>query len=114
MIIELQHDNLRQYSEVVIEPPTHSPFQGKWPPSIISIVMEGCVRIPNLTSEPIKITKSHFAHVRSVFILTPSKIDIHTPPLKGILKSPIVNFSDSVKVAFSFVHMSILVQLNQR
>ena len=53
--VELQDDNLRKYKgEVSIEPPIDSPYQGKLPPRFISRVIEG---IPNLTGEPIKISK---------------------------------------------------------
>ena len=97
--VELQNDNLRRYKgEVSIEPPIDSPYQGKWPPRFISRVIEGCVCIPNLTGEAIKISKSqHVAQVRSIFIPTPER-DIPSLPDKGMSKSPQVNFSGSVRV----------------
>ena len=68
--IEIYSDNLSIYEgEIAIEPRTDSPLQGNWPAPSISRVIQGTVRIPNETEEPIHISKcKHFAQVRRVTI----------------------------------------------
>ena len=66
--IEIQSPSLSEYEgEVLIEPRIDSPLQGKWPPPMISRVIQGTVRIPNDGAELIHLSKSeHFARIRRV------------------------------------------------
>ena len=70
--VEIQSASLSEYEgEVSIEPRVDSPLQGKWPPPMISRVIQGTVRIPNDGTEPIHLGKSrHFAQIRRVASLT--------------------------------------------
>ena len=67
-------DELKSFDgEVAIEPRTESPLSGQWPIPSITRVIQGSVRIPNLTNEPVSITKSqHLAQIRCV--VTPSQL----------------------------------------
>ena len=64
--VEYEHKSLYNYEgEVAIEPHTDSPQH--WPAPAISRVINGRVRIPNLTANPVKLSKSqHFASIRRV------------------------------------------------
>ena len=64
--IEYDNSSLTNYEgEVAIEPHTDSP--SNWPQPTISRVIDGRLRIPNNTDEPIKLSKSqHFALIRRV------------------------------------------------
>ena len=66
--IELNDVSLSSYEgEISIEPRIDSPLQGTWPSPTISRVIQGVVRVPNNTSEPIYLSKTkHFAQVRHV------------------------------------------------
>ena len=66
--MEIQSDSLSEYEGAVsIEPRVDSPLQGSWPPPMISRVIQGTVRIPNDSSDPIYLAKSkHFAQIRRV------------------------------------------------
>ena len=72
--IEIYADELKSFDgEVAIEPHTESPLSGQWPIPSITRVIQGSVRIPNLTNEPVSITKSqHLAQIRRV--VTPSQL----------------------------------------
>ncbi len=53
--------------EVSIEPRSDFPYNGTWPSPVITRVIDGTVRIPNLGNEPIKLAKSqHIAQMRRV------------------------------------------------
>ena len=87
--IEISSDQLSGYDndEVSIEPRVDSPSQGSWPSPTISRVIQGSVRIPNQSSEPIKINKcQHFAQIRRV---TTSEVlaSITTPVVSQSLPS---------------------------
>ena len=67
--LEISSNELANYEsdEVAIEPRTDSPLQGSWPSPTISRVIQGSIRIPNQSAEPIKINKcQHFAQIRRV------------------------------------------------
>ena len=66
--VEIQSTSLSNYEgEVSIEPRVDSPLQGSWPSPTISRVIQGTVRIPNDTDEPIHLSKTkHFAQIRRV------------------------------------------------
>ena len=98
---ELQHDDLRQYDEVAIEPPTDAPFKGKWPPSIVSRVIDGYIRIPNLGDELVKINRSqHVAQVRSVYVPSTTTCDQNSvdTTLSSICSTRTYSSSDNVIV----------------
>ena len=67
--IEINSTDLSDYDdqEVAIEPRVDSPMLGSWPSPTISRVIQGSVRIPNHTDEPVRIGKcQHFAQIRRV------------------------------------------------
>ena len=67
--LEVSSDNLHNYDdeEVSIEPRVDSPLQGSWPPPAVSRVIQGSVRIPNRSNEPVYINKcQHFAQIRRI------------------------------------------------
>ena len=66
--VEIYDDSLSAFEgEVSIEPRIDSPLEGEWPSPAISRVIQGTVRIPNDTEEPIHLSKSrHFAQIRRV------------------------------------------------
>ena len=63
--VEIYADELKSFDgEVAIESRTESPLSGQWPIPSITRVIQGSVRIPNLTNEPVSITKSqHLAQI---------------------------------------------------
>ncbi len=84
--IEVSSEKLDVYEneEVAIEPRIDSPLQGEWPPPSISRVIQGSIRIPNNSTEPIKIKKcQHFAQIRRV---TTSDViaSLSTPDLEPV------------------------------
>ena len=66
--VEVRNQSLSEYEgQVLIEPRVDSPLQGKWPPPMISQVIQGTVRIPNESAELIHLSKcKHFAQIRRV------------------------------------------------
>ena len=68
--MELHSNALYEYEgEVSIEPRIDSPVDGEWPQSHISRVIQGVVRIPNLSNKPVLINKAqHFADIRWVIV----------------------------------------------
>ena len=71
--------------EVAIEPHTPSSSQTDWIHPSISRVINGVVRIPNMTDEPIQIAKSqHLAHIHPVIVPDETSIqpdnNLPTPP----------------------------------
>ena len=66
--VEITNNDLLNFNgEVAIEPRTDFPRSDIWPSPSISRVIQGTIRIPNLSDEPIKLTKSqHIAQVRRV------------------------------------------------
>ena len=96
--VEIHDNSLIEYEgNVSIEPRVDSPLQGSWPSPTISRVIQGSIRIPNDTEEPIHLSKSrHFAQIRRA--TTPLKlIDspniVQIPPTNNNSKEP---FSQSV------------------
>ena len=52
--VEIHSNALSAFDgEVAIEPHSHSPLSGDWPPPAITRVIQGTVRIPNTESEPV-------------------------------------------------------------
>ena len=68
--MELHNKALFDYEgEVSIEPRIDSPVDGEWPQPHISRVIQGVVRIPNLSDKPVLIDKAqHFAYIRRVIV----------------------------------------------
>ena len=66
--IELEAECLKNYEgEVAIEPREDSPNNGSWPVPELSRVIQGRIRIPNDSPEPISLSRSqHFAQIRRV------------------------------------------------
>ena len=66
--LEVDSPELKSYEgEVSVEPRADSPLDGQWPDCNITRVIQGTVRIPNLTNEPIPLKRSmHIAQVRRV------------------------------------------------
>ena len=66
--LEIESESLDGYEgEISIEPHIDSPAE--WPTPAISRVIQGRVRVPNITGEPIKLSRSqHFALIRRVTI----------------------------------------------
>ncbi len=66
--IEISSSNLGEYEgEVAVEPRIDSPLQGHWPLRSISRVIDGAIRIPNESTEPIHIAKlQHIAQIPRV------------------------------------------------
>ena len=89
---ELQHFN----GEVSIEPRSDSPLYGQWPERSITRVIHGSVRIPNLSPDPVHITKSQqIAQIRRV--ITPSME--HLPCLP--VKPPVIENDTPMSCKFS-------------
>ena len=87
--VEIASDSLSAYEgDVAIEPRVDSPMQGTWPSPTISRVIQGTIRIPNDTDEPIHLPKSkHFAQIRRV--TSPSVVDMSiTQPQIGPVVPP--------------------------
>ena len=68
--VEVSSESLDEYEgEVSIEPRVDSPLQGTWPSPTISRVIQGSIRIPNETDEPIQTlcanSPSHISHGRT-------------------------------------------------
>ncbi len=82
--IELKDTSLSSYEgNVSIEPRIDSPLLGSWPSPTISRVIQGVVRIPNDTTEPIYLARSkHFAQVHRAS--APSSVEQYTPTSKVI------------------------------
>ena len=67
--VEIASEDLGPYEneEISIEPRIDSPMQGSWPSPTISRVIQGSIRIPNHSKEPIQLNKcQHFAQIRRV------------------------------------------------
>ena len=66
--LELDGEDIQRYEgEISVEPRANSPREGRWPECAITRVIQGKVRIPNDTNEPIHIGKSvHLAQIRRV------------------------------------------------
>ena len=67
--LEINSTDLSNYNgqEVAIEPRVDSPMRGSWPPPAITRVIQGSIRIPNHTDEPVRIAKcQHFAQINRV------------------------------------------------
>ena len=66
--VELRSEGYQRYEgEIALEPRVDSPLQGSWPECSITRVINGVVRIPNNTDEPIHLHKSsHLGHIRHV------------------------------------------------
>ena len=66
--VEISNNDLLNFDgEVAIEPRSDFPRCNIWPSPSISRVIQGTIRIPNLSEEPIKLSKSqHIAQVRRV------------------------------------------------
>lgn len=92
--LEISNSNLLNFDgEVAIEPRSDSRHSESWSLPSITHVIQGTVRIPNLSDAPIKLTKSqHIAHVRRVtspdqppqppsttFPVEPTHVTTHSP-----------------------------------
>ena len=66
--VELKSPDFHRYEgEIALEPRVDSPLDGEWPQCAITRVINGVVRIPNNTDEPIHLRKStHLGHIRRV------------------------------------------------
>ena len=97
--LELEGGNIHSYEgEVAIEPRVSSPMAGEWPPCSITRVINGTVRIPNNTNEPIHLHKAmHVAQIRRVTSPNPMPIEeIHHPAPKVSTAS--LPFSSSISL----------------
>ena len=89
-------------SEVAIEPRVDSPLDGTWPRHTISHIVDGTLRIPNDTSEPVHIKKSqHLATIRKV--TTPSTSTepqpaMSPPPPPSKVNQPNLPFSSAISL----------------
>ena len=103
--VEINSADLGRYEdqEICIEPRVDSPLQGCWPSPSISRVIQGSVRIPNNSNEPIKLNKcQHFAQIRRVTtseILSSvsSPLSSHTPLIPKPSAPLSVPFSSTIK-----------------
>ena len=76
--------------EICIEPRLDSPLNGSWPAPMISRVIQGMVRIPNHTNEPVFVPRSaHFAQVLRVS--APAPVASCTTPSPSQTSKPFVN-----------------------
>ena len=68
--LEIHSDTLNGYNgEISIEPRVDSPLEGNWPIPSVSRVIQCTVRIPNISDEPIHLSKSqHIAQIRRVHV----------------------------------------------
>ena len=67
--LEVSSADLTDYDdqEVAIEPRVDSPMQGSWPSPTITRVIQGAIRIPNHTDQPVRVAKcQHFTQIRRV------------------------------------------------
>ena len=97
--LELGGDEIQRYEgEVSIEPRANSPVDGQWPECAITRVIQGKVRIPNHTEEPIHISK--FMHVAQVRRVTTPTEPVPHQPQPAPLKPPTVckPYSSTIKI----------------
>ena len=97
--LELDGENIQRYEgEISVEPRFNSPRDGQWPECALTRVIQGKVRIPNDTDEPIHVGKSmHLAQIRRV--ISPTEIanaDSQTDPVQ--LPSVSKPFTSSIKI----------------
>ena len=81
--VEIDTPDLHSYEGVIsVEPRADSPLSGEWPDCNITRVIQGTVRIPNHTNEPISLKRSmHIAQVRRVTTpsVSPNQQQPHIP-----------------------------------
>ena len=97
--LELDGENIQGYEgEISVEPRSNSPLGGLWPECALTRVIQGKVRIPNDTSEPIHIGKSmHLAQIRRVVSPTEvAKSDYQPAPVQ--LPPANKPFTSSIKI----------------
>ena len=98
--VEFTSPTLEEYEgEIAIEPRMDSPMDGQWPTPSITRVIQGSVRIPNDSPEPILLPRlGHIAQIRRV--TNPNiirQLPTPTPPPKPVQPPPSW-FSDVVSV----------------
>ena len=99
--LEFEDKSLLQFDgEVAIEPHLIQPTSNSWIQPTISRVIDGTLRIPNLTSEPIQISKSqHVAQIRPIIdpdeTLNPSMFREPVTPSKTPCEA---NFTNSIAI----------------
>ena len=66
--IEVADPSFKQYDEeIAIEPRSDSPHNGEWPPPTVTRVVNGTVRIPNCSEQPIFLARNqHFGQINRV------------------------------------------------
>ena len=86
--LELDGEDIQRYEgEISVEPRANSPLDGLWPQCAITRVIQGKVRVPNDTKEPIHVGKSmHLAQIRRVVSPTEAT-DTHYQP--GPIRPPV-------------------------
>lgn len=121
--VEVYADELKPFNgEVSIEPRNESPLCGTWPEPSISRVIQGSVRIPNLSDEAIPLSKSqHIAQIRRIIVPpdSPAATSIPISPKTRPLREPkFSNFSDTVMVdpdgQLSFKERQCFIETNER
>ena len=101
--VEFKSDSLKDFEgEVAIEPHSSSLMYGSWPSPSISRVINGTVRIPNNSNDPIPVKRSqHFAQIRRVV----------TPVITDVLGNKDINIQSKFNQNNSSNH-STLVTVN--
>ena len=101
--VEINSSDLSEFenSDISIEPRIDSPQQGKWPPPTMSRVIQGTIRIPNDSEEPVKINKcQHFAQIRfattSDIITTMTLPQPSAPPIAAKRQNTSLPYSSSI------------------
>ena len=98
--VELASPNYEQYEgEVALEPRVDSPLCGEWPECTITRVINGVVRIPNNTNEPIHLNKSsHLGHIRRVTSPSDEPCSDYVPKSSTPSKSSSTNVPHSATI----------------
>ena len=97
--LELDSEDIQKYEgEISVEPRSNSPMNGQWPECSLTRVIQGKIRIPNDTDEPIHVGKSaHLAQIRRV--VSPAKVQDTVPKPAPSQASPICKpFTSTIKI----------------
>ena len=100
-LLEIYDNNLSNYEgEIAVELRFDSPLNGEWPEPCLSQVIQGTIRIPNFTNEPVQLSKSqHFAQIWRVIAPPPAAVSIG--PMLVSPKPILQNTESSSKILFS-------------
>ena len=98
--LEVAGPDLDRYEgEVSVEPRADSPLAGEWPSCSITRVIQGTVRIPNDTCEPIQLSKSmHIAQIRRVTTPPDIPYEVTQPPVPVKLNPVTEPFSSTIAI----------------